>query len=1019
MVPSTPTPPQKPFSLISSHADTACASIVLPLANSPAGHRLGVNGLAVDSERSILYSGGRDGVICAWDLRFDLKTGASSTSNPFSSPEDPPITSDSTKPRTSFRNQVQAHTHWVNDIILTQSNTALVSASSDITVKVWRPHSEDGQSATTIGLHSDYVKCLATPGPQSDWVASGGLDHKIRLWDLNGGGEKLQIAAGEDESSAKGSVYALSVRGSIIASGGPESIVRLWDPKSGKRITKFVGHTDNIRDILINQNGDTIMTASSDQTIKVWSMAAGRCMHTLTMHNDSVWSLYSDHPQLSVFYSSDRSGLVAKTDVRGNSDMDEGISVAVAQEHEGVDKVVVAGDYLWTATSSSSINRWMDVDTEAEVQTPESPRQQRIASLATVEKVPSPPFTGKARNKTDIGNKIPFASVLRISNTAPFTISKVRDAEVATVYSVMGARKLSEAVVESDVGIVYPVHSLPEETIEGQNGLIKHVMLNDRKRVLTLDTAGEVMLWDLLKGVPVQSFGKRHLEDVTPEVNSMESVANWCGVDTRTGWLAIILEENNCFDAEMYADEVTLPEHTSFREDQRINLGKWVLRYIFASLVEEEIKRDEAYRANVLMNHHKSGLRRDNAPMPIKLPTTQANGSQQNEDDRDAVTTPKPTNGFHYPAVTPGLSIGVATPGVLPASFSSAMQNHLPSTAEEANHLEKRRSHSSNPRTSGDYFSSVPPANQQAGSAKATENINGSEPQMEAIPQSPTEPEKDPKSGSLFGKKFRMSFPKKLGRSSVEVKPTVVDDKSEESDKGSEREDKIVEDNFFGIIQKIRHDYDEQLLANPSDTLPAGINPSLPNETPVLKPPPFTTVIIQEDRPDSGGVVDLYRGTVESVGRDANVIEKTAPMWLGDLLLRNQIPFKETVKVSFVLQPYQDLLPSIASADGNSRLNANRMLRAKKILAYVAERIEPQPEHAEPSALKPEEYLDLLCQDKVIPHTMTLATLRAHVWKTGGDVMLYYKSNGRKADLEKRLAEPVAEVAGVSSTNAV
>ena len=28
---------------------------------------------------------------------------------------------------------------------------------------------------------------------------------------------------------------------------------------------------------------------------------------------------------------------------------------------------------------------------------------------------------------------------------------------------------------------------------------------------------------------------------------------------------------------------------------------------------------------------------------------------------------------------------------------------------------------------------------------------------------------------------------------------------------------------------------------------------------------------------------------------------------------------------------------------------------------------------------------------------MSLATLRAHVWKGGADVMLYYKSNGRKS----------------------
>ena len=49
----------------------------------------------------------------------------------------------------------------------------------------------------------------------------------------------------------------------------------------------------------------------------------------------------------------------------------------------------------------------------------------------------------------------------------------------------------------------------------------------------------------------------------------MESVANWCGVDTRTGRLAVILEENYCFDAEAYADEMGLDSPSDFRDDQR------------------------------------------------------------------------------------------------------------------------------------------------------------------------------------------------------------------------------------------------------------------------------------------------------------------------------------------------------------------------------------------------------------------------------------------------------------------
>jgi WD repeat-containing protein 48 len=33
---------------------------------------------------------------------------------------------------------------------------------------------------------------------------------------------------------------------------------------------------------------------------------------------------------------------------------------------------------------------------------------------------------------------------------------------------------------------------------------------------------------------------------------------------------------------------------------------------------------------------------------------------------------------------------------------------------------------------------------------------------------------------------------------------------------------------------------------------------------------------------------------------------------------------------------------------------------------------------------------------QLLPITMSLATLRAHVWKGGNDIVLYYKANGRK-----------------------
>ncbi|KAI9703863.1 MAG: hypothetical protein M1836_007635 [Candelina mexicana] len=1013
-------------------------SYVLPLANSLGGHRLGVNGFAVDRNQSILYSGGRDGLLCAWDLDLNLLDEPAFISDTVASHENVLLKNTPSTPRWSFfRRQVQAHTHWVNDIVLAQGNSALISASSDLTVKLWRPHAEERSLPQTIGLHSDYVKCLASPSPHADWVASGGLDHKILLWDLNGSGERLKINVGEEGNTAKGSVYALSVRGSILASGGPESIVRVWDPRSGKRITKFVGHTDNIRAILINQDGDKIITASSDQTVKVWSVTAGRCMHTLTMHNDSVWSLYAEHPQLSVFYSTDRSGLVAKTDVRGSSDLDAGLCVAVCQENAGVNKAISAGGYIWTATSSSSINRWKDINTQVELQTSDHYRHQRVASLVSRPRVPSPsqpptstPANGIARTQ------IPPTCVLRLSNTAPYFATNSRDQDTASLFSATSTRKTSELITGHDTVDLVPFHTLPDESIEGQNGLTKHVMLNDRKRVLTLDTAGEVMMWDLLQAcglslyssafanqlqcIPVKSFGKRHLEDVTPEVNTTESVANWCVVDTRTGRLQCMLEENYCFDAEMYADELELEEAIDFREDQRINLGKWVLRYLFADLIDEEIRRDEAYRKWLFENRTQGRLQRTNAPRSIQVPSSSFPKWQDSPIGLGLGTTPRALNGIQRPPNTPGLSIGVATPAIPVPLLGTHMENHLPTTAEEEYELEKRNSQQSRPRSSNekpaDYFSAglVPPSTEI--SSEGAPSTPSEDHEDRAAINSPTAEEKDraKELSSSLAKKFRMSFgSKKLGRSPVveAQKPVVPDEKSEvsESSRSSEHKEKVVEDSFYGVIQKIRYAYEEQLQAEPSEPLTSSVEPSLPNDTPVLKLPPMITVTIQEDRPDSGGVADVFRGTIANLGAEADRLETVAPTWLGDLLLHNQIPFKETIKVSFVLQPFQDRLPSIASSDGNSRLNANRMLRARKILAYVAERIEPQPEQPDPIALRPEDYLELYCQNQIVPPLTTLATLRTHVWKGGGDVMLYYKANGRKQILHAEQYEKAAD----------
>ncbi|SMR58474.1 unnamed protein product [Zymoseptoria tritici ST99CH_1E4] len=1066
-------------------------SYVLPLAGSSTtqGHRLGVNGLAVDPKSSLLYSGGRDGVICAWDLHLDLQTNATSE-------YDAKPAADATA--TTFRQQVQAHTHWINDIALAQNNQALVSASSDITVKVWRPAGEDKLPPQTIGLHSDYVKTLAVPSTTCDWVASGGLDRKICVWDLNGAGQKLSIDVGEDEagsmqSKEKGSVYALAATTSLLASGGPEKTVRVWDSRTGQRTTKLVGHTDNVRDILISEDGTTIMTASSDRTVKVWSTIAGRCMFTLTMHDASVWSLFSSDPDLSVVYSSDKNGLVAKTDTRNTIELDEGLSVAVCQEHEGVHKVVAAGDRIWTATSRPSINRWRDVCTDnAEIDVPENYNTHRRSSakrysMVQTEKSNTSPL---AQTTSLTGNhtgkrRIPLKHMLRLSNTAFFPAPMTADSES------LSAKRATLDAPTLDAMVLQPVRAQPEYSVEGQNGLIKHALLNDRKRVLTMDTAGEVVMWDLLKCVPIRSYGKRHIEDVKDEVTTTATVANWCTVDTRTGSVAVILEENTCFDAEMYADELDLDEDAEFKEDQRVNLGKWVLRYLFDGLIQEEIRRDEVLRNQLINAPTKQTLQREGAPSSIQIPSGGTNGWHAGSSAAQSTTTLKPgINGSAVP-VTPGWNIGLATPGsVNSPTHTKIVPTTLASTTEEsAPNDTLRTSTSSRDRTSADrapdYFSTsriasaeltTPAATSQPATTPGTEDPSTPTADMHNTPTTP-----GGKEAGLFGKKFRMgnmgmssfaSGMKKITRIQTndsaakpteELKsPTDTDSHSQTSQTTDPTPNNLrpVDESLNGTLQKIRYAYLDSLeqqasaataFANGLPVPPPGpvnlqslITPAPVSELPRLFPPKETTILIQEDRPEAGGVADLFEGTVGQLHAMVDDVEKVAPGWLGEVLLRGLVGGKEVVKISFVLESmevetkgrseaeglvdgtgaavgWMKLPGVVAPGEGGNRLNANRMLRARKIAGYVAERIDgsgnistagrvgsvstmegeakrdgEEVDGETEEKLRPEEYLELWCQGQLVPPTMTLATIRSHIWRGGGDIVLGYKSNGRK-----------------------
>ncbi|KAL0135275.1 WD domain-containing protein [Mucor lusitanicus] len=948
-------------------------SYVVKLCNEEQTHCLGVNSLAIDTsncnaktenaEGGVLYSAGRDGIVASWDLHMDFKRNT----------DEKWKLDGETKalPKTTCKAFSQMHTDWVNDIVLCEQGTCVVSASSDRTIKLWKPYSDTPRAAHTIGYHTDYAKCL-TYASKPGWVASGGLDRRINIWDIEKSEAALTIDAGPashftdgssestsmlHNTSSKCSIYALAVNptGSILASGSPEKVVRLWDPRSGKRISKLTGHTDNIRALLISDDGQYILSGSSDSTIKLWSVKAQRCLNTYETHPDSVWSLYSNHPELKTFYSGSRDGLVNKTEITGQT-LAEGDSecIGLFREDSGVLKIAALEDaYVWTATSSSSINRWLSVP-----------------SIESRQVLP----------RSEFNPEIPNSALVKLPPAKSAYSSQVADAFVASDQITMYAGSvLSIPISYQDDDLdnedsLTPLRTAPDYVIPGKPGITSHLILHNRRHLLTKDTNGEITMWDLTKCIQVKNFGKRDLEDVAAEVNSLESFPAWCSIDTKIGAITVQLHEFNCFDCEMYADEVELPDTYQVREDQRLNLGKWVIANLFEKFIEQELKNES--EGNV-----RYGDDQPNRPESVKSRTVQTPGEEKSVPEPAVPAVPSISIPPPAP-LAPNVSMDEPKFPRLAVTTNAADQSpFLPSSPQAAQFAGPFTAPpSSNPQS--DYFSG-------AHHTPVRRESSVQLPPPAALPTSPT----SPTSGNFMNRLKNLSVKAKLSRVPTNELPgnellaptlsttsiSASTTPTEETTQPQQPSPQAQNATLNGSTGEPKPTEENNKLKDIEESKSESYTPPHLEDFPPLEIPSSTMIIVAEESAEASTGIDCI---------DASTIIDVAPSWLLSYLLYNKTPPKETVKLTFVLKPATGSNLDELPGGPNNRLLANRVLRVRKLIQYISEKLSVE-----------DGSLELLCGDTVLTPTMTLAAIKQHILKTSGDIPLCY-----------RLKEPVVAV---------
>lgn len=130
----------------------------------------------------------------------------------------------------------------------------------------WTPHRLRQMSGLLVSpLFPPASDLFLTPASsrsrEQHFVASGGFDRQVKLWDINhptSSSTPLLTLNHAEVSKEKSSIYSLATTpsGNVVAAGSPERVIRVWDPRAGgKRICKLVGHTDNIRALLVSEDG--------------------------------------------------------------------------------------------------------------------------------------------------------------------------------------------------------------------------------------------------------------------------------------------------------------------------------------------------------------------------------------------------------------------------------------------------------------------------------------------------------------------------------------------------------------------------------------------------------------------------------------------------------------------------------------------------------------------------------------------------------------------------------------------
>lgn len=109
------------------------------------------------------------------------------------------------------------------------------------------------------------------------------------------GGTRLRSIDLNSEEGRTHKGYTLSRDGLFVVTGGERGYLALYETETGKLLRRFYGHTNDVWAVALSPDNRFLVSASSDQTVKLWDIRSGQYLLSFFIAADSEWVSWTPH----------------------------------------------------------------------------------------------------------------------------------------------------------------------------------------------------------------------------------------------------------------------------------------------------------------------------------------------------------------------------------------------------------------------------------------------------------------------------------------------------------------------------------------------------------------------------------------------------------------------------------------------------------------------------------------------------------------------------------------------------